>query len=274
MKVTFLGTGAAEGWPAPFCRCPACNSARKNSGKDIRSRTGALIDGVIKIDFSADTVSQLQRYGLDLCDVHSIIFTHEHSDHLVPSELEWLMPPFTNTPMAEPLDVYGNGAVHRLINGMFQDFAPNNLTLKPVLSSFEAVVLVDGTQLLPLAADHIQDALLLRITRPNGKSVFWGHDSGRYPASTVAALGNAGPVDMAVIDCTFGGQTTNNRGHLGIDGVVEMVDALRCLDVIVDATTVIATHFSHNGALLHDQLVDIFSQHGIHVAYDGVVYEV
>jgi phosphoribosyl 1,2-cyclic phosphate phosphodiesterase len=77
-----------------------------------------------------------------------------------------------------------------------------------------------------------------------------------------------------VFDCTFGGQPSNNRGHLGVDGVIEMVSALRTLDVIVDATTVVATHFSHNGGLLHDELIRMFAPHGVNVAHDGVTYTV
>ena len=76
MQLTILGTAAAEGWPAPFCRCIACQEARSRKGPDIRTRSGAIIDNVIKLDFSADTVSQLQRTGRDLCNIHSLVFTH------------------------------------------------------------------------------------------------------------------------------------------------------------------------------------------------------
>ena len=29
MKLTFLGTGSAEMYPAPFCDCPHCTQARQ-----------------------------------------------------------------------------------------------------------------------------------------------------------------------------------------------------------------------------------------------------
>ena len=32
MTIRFLGTGAAEGIPAPFCRCTVCENARKVGG--------------------------------------------------------------------------------------------------------------------------------------------------------------------------------------------------------------------------------------------------
>jgi phosphoribosyl 1,2-cyclic phosphate phosphodiesterase len=274
MQLTILGTAAAEGWPAPFCRCIACQEARSRKGPDIRTRAGAIIDNAIKIDFSADTVSQLQRTGRDLCNIHSLVFTHQHSDHIVPTELEWSREPFTMTPPKVPIKVYGNCVVTEMIRAEFPEPLEVNLDLQPDLQPFVEVELVDGTRILPLPADHCEHALLLRIRRPNGKTIFWGHDSGRLPAETVSALGNAGPVDIAVFDCTFGGQPSNNRGHLGVDGVIEMVSALRTLDVIVDATTVVATHFSHNGGLLHDELIRMFAPHGVNVAHDGVTYTV
>ena len=44
MKLTYLGTAAAEGVPALFCRCDFCRYARKAGGREIRTRAGALLD--------------------------------------------------------------------------------------------------------------------------------------------------------------------------------------------------------------------------------------
>jgi len=71
--------------------------------------------------------------------------------------------------------------------------------------------------------------------------------------------------------CTFGGQKSSNRGHMGIDGVIQMADELRRRGVVTDATKLVATHFSHNGGLLYEELADAFLPHGILVAYDGIV---
>ena len=35
MKLLYLGTAAAEGWPALFCSCPVCESARKEGGRNL-----------------------------------------------------------------------------------------------------------------------------------------------------------------------------------------------------------------------------------------------
>lgn len=271
MEILLLGTAAAEAWPAPFCVCPSCEEARKRGGRDIRTRAGALLDDDLKIDFGPDTVMQMQRVGRSLVNVKTIIFTHQHSDHIVPSELAWAAPPFTNTPPASPIAIFGNDAVLDMIRAAFDDPAAKNLDLNR-LTPFESATTPTGDTILPLPADHAPGALLLRLTR-GGKSILYGHDSGRFPDETVAALADA-PLDLALFDCTYGGQLSSNRGHLGIDGVLETIDRLRAVHAVTDQTTLVATHFSHNGGLLYDELTARFALHGVRVAYDGMLLKV
>jgi phosphoribosyl 1,2-cyclic phosphate phosphodiesterase len=58
---------------------------------------------------------------------------------------------------------------------------------------------------------------------------------------------------------------------MGVDGVVQMAQALRDCGAATEKTKLIATHFSHNGGLMHEELVEAFLPHGIAVAYDGIV---
>lgn len=44
MKFIYLGTAAAEGFPAVFCDCAFCKEARMLNGKNIRTRSQALIN--------------------------------------------------------------------------------------------------------------------------------------------------------------------------------------------------------------------------------------
>ena len=54
MKLQYLGTAAAEGWPALFCACEACKKAEMLGGKNIRRRSGAILNDRVLIDFNAD----------------------------------------------------------------------------------------------------------------------------------------------------------------------------------------------------------------------------
>lgn len=58
MKLRYLGTAAAEGVPAVFCPCPACAHARKVGGKEVRTRSGAIVDDALKLDFPGDAYMQ------------------------------------------------------------------------------------------------------------------------------------------------------------------------------------------------------------------------
>ena len=65
MKLTYLGTAAAEGFPALFCHCPHCNEARNLGGKSIRTRSQALINDDLLIDLPADTYHHMLKNGIE-----------------------------------------------------------------------------------------------------------------------------------------------------------------------------------------------------------------
>ena len=69
MKVTFLGSAAAEGWPALFCVCEACREARRRGGPNLRRRTCYLINADTLVDFGPDIAWQCTEFGIDLADI-------------------------------------------------------------------------------------------------------------------------------------------------------------------------------------------------------------
>ena len=44
MKITYYGTAAGEAWPGVFCRCELCEKARALGGRNIRTRSQALVN--------------------------------------------------------------------------------------------------------------------------------------------------------------------------------------------------------------------------------------
>ncbi|MGE5611694.1 MAG: hypothetical protein ACM359_20770, partial [Bacillota bacterium] len=77
-----------------------------------------------------------------------------------------------------------------------------------------------------------------------------------------------------VFDCTNGALATSNHGHMGVDGVKWMVEEFRGRGITTQKTRLIATHFSHNGGLLYEDLVRTFLPHGIEVGFDGMKVKV
>lgn len=271
MKICILGTAAAEGWPAPFCVCDACEEARRRGGANLRSRSGALIDDDLKIDFSPDTLVQMQRTGRHLNNVKTLVFTHQHSDHLSPAELSWCIKPYSATPV-EKIDVYAPEPVIDILKKECSEPLFSVLKLH-LLTPNEPVVTEQGDRILPLRAAHVQGAVVFLITRGD-KTIFYGHDSGFYPEETLDALQQHGRVDLALMECTSGMQQTANRNHLDIVGFKQMHDELSKRGVITPKTRVVATHFSHNGKWLHEDLLAHFTPLGIDVAFDGMTLDV
>ena len=110
MKLQYLGTSAAEGWPAPFCACEACERARKRGGKDLRTRSQALVDDRILIDLPGDTLAHANQFAIDLSKVNHLLITHSHLDHFSAFDLHMRIDPYQKgTP---PLEVFCNDMVY------------------------------------------------------------------------------------------------------------------------------------------------------------------
>ncbi|MDP5157135.1 MAG: MBL fold metallo-hydrolase [Flaviramulus sp.] len=81
MKITFLGTGTSQGIPIIGSKHPVCLS---DDIKDKRLRVSVLVewdDYTYVIDCGPDFRYQMLRAKCDRID--GIIFTHEHSDHVL-----------------------------------------------------------------------------------------------------------------------------------------------------------------------------------------------
>jgi phosphoribosyl 1,2-cyclic phosphate phosphodiesterase len=268
MELTILGTAAAEGWPSPFCLCPICQQARRRGGPDFRTRSGALLDDDLKIDFGPDTVVQLQRAGRNLGGLRSILVTHSHSDHLAVAELQWARRPFTRTPPAQPIVVFGPELVMAAIRSVIGDRADSNLELRLVrpLEPFETPT---GDRILPLPAEHAPGSVFYRITRA-GRTLLWALDTGVMPSATLDAIGDGVELDIAVFDCTTMLGAADYPTHMGLPQVVAMISELLRRKAITDRTRCIVNHFSHNGNALHEDMVRACLPQGIAVAYDGM----
>ncbi len=80
LRITFLGTGTSIGVPIISCDCEVCSSVNT---KDKRLRTSALLsyrDKNVVIDCGPDFRMQMLNAGVK--DLHAILLTHEHRDHI------------------------------------------------------------------------------------------------------------------------------------------------------------------------------------------------
>ena len=89
MKLTFLGTGAGEGYPGYWCECPHCTYARKHRGKNLRTNSSMVIDEELLIDIGPSCFDNAARFGVNLSKIKTLLVTHPHEDHLQPQHLYW-----------------------------------------------------------------------------------------------------------------------------------------------------------------------------------------
>lgn len=106
MRIQYLGTAAAEGIPAIFCECDTCKKARSLGGRNIRTRSQAIINDRLLIDFPADTYMHFLQYNLPLAKIKHCIITHSHADHLYPNDLQMRKNGFSHlSDLEEPMQI-------------------------------------------------------------------------------------------------------------------------------------------------------------------------
>lgn len=267
MRIHVMGSAAADGWPAIWCRCGSCRRARELGGKNIRSRSGALIDGDLKIDLSPDTYMQSLRDGIELGNVRNLLVTHSHYDHFLAGELLMYVKPFAHDP-AE-LHVWGDQWIIQSVKDDVGNWSrPENLHQ---LTAYEPVTF-EETVVTPLRAAHYpQRGCFNYVIQRGGKTLLYGMDSGWFPEDSWEAQKNF-TFDVVMLDCTHG-LVAKSKIHGGADTVIKTKERMLQDGTATDATRFIATHFSHNGNVTHDEFIETFEPHGIEVGYDGMIIE-
>ncbi|MGI5868457.1 MAG: MBL fold metallo-hydrolase [Kiritimatiellia bacterium] len=273
MKITVLGSAAAEAMPALWCECETCAAAIERGGKDLRRRTSYWIDDDTLVDFGPDAFWQATAFGVDLRKIKRVLFTHRHSDHLNALELGWRRGGFSV--VRKSIDVYASRpALLRLMADIAGDGLAVTLgELKIVPHQLEGgrPVDSDGFGILPLAANHDPGGSpFIYVLSRGGRKALVCNDTGVPPESTWKRLAGQG-IDVAFIDCTMGIAGADcESGHMGVNAVVKVRDRLLDCGALKPGAQVFANHFSHNGRALHADLEAFFLPKGIGVGCDGL----
>jgi adenosylcobinamide kinase/adenosylcobinamide-phosphate guanylyltransferase len=264
MDVLLLGTGSADGWPNPWCRCASCTWARESG--TLRSTTSALVDGVLLIDCGPDAPRQADHAGVSLADVRCLLLTHAHHDHLAPEALlsrSWAGRTTT-------LRVLGPRSA---IDACRDWVGPHDPVSLEVVAPGD-VVEVDGYVVRPLAAAHdvgrdalTRDALLYDVTAPDGSRLLHATDTGPISPTTMTAV-SAAAYDVVLLEESFGTKTDHGTGHLDLTTFPLQLAALREAGAVVDGTQVVAVHLSHHNP---PELARILEPWGARVVADLTV---
>ena len=276
MNIQYLGTAAAEGIPAIFCECDICQKARSLGGRNIRTRSQAIIDDRLLIDFPPDTYMHFLQYDLPLAKIKHCVITHSHADHLYPNDLQMRKNGFSHlSDLEEPMRFYIGESGYQSIKTIVEQYGITEV--EPVLikpfGSFDA----GGYQITPLRASHApHTSPVVFLIEKDGKTLLYSNDTSDYPEDTWDYLQNNPRVcDLISLDCTEADKPIRYVGHMNLERCVAMRKRLMEIGMADKSTIFVLNHFSHNGGqVLYEEFVPIAEKYGFIVSYDGMKIEI
>ena len=271
LKLQYLGTAAAEAFPGVFCHCETCQKARKLGGKNIRRRSGMVVNDTTLIDFPPDIYALSLEFGLDLGSVTDLVVTHSHEDHFDVDELSMRQNGlFCHLGEdAPPLRVHGNDGVERSLKKAGMDTRPY-LDFSP-LTYFEPLRLPNGLVFTPLPASHAKgENACIFLVEDGSRRILYAHDTGLFPEEDYPFL-QGKSLDFVSFDCCNGSGSGGFYGHMGMPECRQVAARLRAEGCIRPDTRLVLNHFSHTCGDLHEELEAKAAKDGFEVAYDGMI---
>lgn len=274
MKLKYLGTGAAEGIPGLFCQCENCKKAVTLGGRNIRTRSQALVDDTLLLDFPPDTFLHTLYHGLDITKIRTCLVTHSHSDHLYAPDLEMRKQGFAilDKPVL-PFTVYADESGYNTILKELAESRTQTSRILPVRIFPGTIFTAQGYRTLPLRAAHSpKTSPVVYVVEKGGTSFGYFHDTSMLPEESRAVLAQLRqPMKLVSLDCTEGTLPLTYTGHMNIARCAEFRDMLLSAGAADENTVFVLNHFSHNGEnTVYDDLVPIAQREGFLVSYDGM----
>lgn len=264
MKLTYLGTAAAEGFPALFCNCKYCVEARALGGKNIRTRSQSLVNDDLLIDFPADTYHHFLENGIEGDKIKYLIITHAHADHLYATDLYNRHGCYAHNMRVPTLEVFCSGSTASHIG------QPPNVKVT-VLEPFKSVEFGDY-RVTALPARHMPNGEpFFYIIENCGKTLLYAHDTGYFFEEVFDFIKeNNIRFDMVSLDCTNVDIAIPDTGsHMGFPNIGRVLERLEAFGAVDSKTVKCVNHFSHNGNPLHEHLCSRAAEYGYLVSYDG-----
>lgn len=286
----FLGTGASEMIPDPFCSCDVCNYARLHP-KEQRVRSAFMLGANTCIDFGPDVLYSSARFGVDFSKIEDVLITHTHEDHFSPANLGVVS---CNIP--KPYNMF---TVHMSEEGYNGLCATRRKLLETMDGSCDIFSAVDkklysvvphkvyekfrigGMEIFPVFGFHNgnfegEKAFNYRITE-NGRTLLYALDTGIYRPETLEALSGF-PIDTLIMDATFGSKNTDSGcTHLDARSFILQLDSLIKAGIVTEKTKIYASHINHYNLWHHDEYQNYFNCNSplpVTLAYDGLKIDI
>lgn len=276
MKFQYLGTAAAEGFPALVCTCENCLRARNLGGRAFRTRSQAIIDGKLLIDFPPDTLLHTHLYDIDLIGVTDCIITHNHSDHLYATDIKMFCPGFAHVPEGWHMTFHGSSKVgEEIIPALAGKLTTMNVVSFEEISEFVPKK-VCGYTVTPLKAIHAPRTGPVFYQISDGeKTILYANDTYYFDDSVWDYWEKTKPYfDMVSLDCTHA-CSPSSAGHMNLEYNAKIRERMLKDGLADENTKFVCHHFSHNGLnSVYDDFVLIAQKEGFLVSYDGMIINV
>ncbi len=251
-EMILLGTGTSVGVPALGCKCDVCQSSNPRNHRMRASAILGLPEGNLLIDTSPDLRSQLLREQIGI--VHSVIYTHEHSDHVMGFDDLRLFQFY----LGHPVPVYCNEQVEQRLKKSFDyAFADRPQTHQGAAPSVDLHRIdsepleILGATIIPIPLKHGPnfDVLGFRIG-----DVAYCTDVNEIPDTSWPLLQD---LDVLILDAL---RPTPHVTHLSIEEAVEISLRLRPRQ----------TYFTHCSCHVDYEKTNASLPAGIEIGYDGL----
>ncbi len=251
-QLIFLGTGTSVGVPAIGCGCAVCTS---DDPRNRRTRCGVALglpEGNLLIDTPPDLREQLLREQIGI--VHSVLYTHEHADHIFGLDDLRLMQFYLKGPVplyCEPLVEarirksfdYAFEQRKGLHAGAVPQLEPRTIGLEP----FDVL----GARIVPMRLEHGPRFPVLGFRF--GKIAYCTDTNGIPPESREKLR----DLDVLVLDCL---RREPHTTHFGLE------EALAVVEDLAPQRTLL-THVSHD---FDYETLSAELPAGVELAYDGL----
>ena len=271
MRIIFLGTSAGEEYPGIWCGCENCAKAREWGGRNIRRNSAVMLDDDVMLDMGKAAHIQAEKFGLDMRGVRVLLVTHSHKDHFNTHTLWTRSAAFPPPPV---LDIYGSAQVYAELcaNDRYQ---PDNNSWQVNFNIVEpfreynhgslGIYTLDGNH-----GDGQSRAVNYIITR-GGRTFLYLLDSGWPFDATLEAIAGF-KYDFIIAEGT-GGLAPYSGGHLNLEKNLELLEFFNRNRLWKNEPDYYVTHVAPHWCPPHDEYAPALAEHGLKLAYDGLVLD-
>lgn len=251
-KLILLGTGTSVGVPAIGCSCQVCQSNHPRNKRTRCSVVLGLEQGNLLIDTPPDLRHQLLREQIGI--IHSVLFTHEHADHIFGLDDLRLFQFYLGHAVPLYCEVQVENRIKQSYDYAFDDLEPTHpgskpqLTIHPISSEpFEVL----GTQITPIRLLHGPHFQVLGFRIGN---IAYCTDTNKIPDESWPRLEG---LDCLILDAL---RHKPHATHFGLDEAVAVAKR-------VGARQTVFTHISHD--LDHEE-TNASLPAAMELGYDGM----